>query len=107
LCTSASEFFTRPRSPGVVALTWGTNRHLLLSSTTSVVVGCLPRATPPTRMTLPRTPLSGPSTSASDSLLSPHTSRLRLTVVGSRRGGVPLKRTVPWSTPPAGTVTTS
>ena len=51
--------------------------------------------------TLPRTPPSGPTTSASESLDAPQTSRFLLTLIGSSFGGEPANFTTPATTPPS------
>src|SRR5262245_9137692 len=57
--------------------------------------------------TPPRTPPSGPTTSASELLDSPHTSRFLLTRIGSSFGGAPTNFTTPATTPPSLTSTSS
>src|SRR5687767_11265015 len=105
-CRMGSEFFTRTRSPGVTAVTWETNRHLALSSTTSRE-GFLPLVMPSRRITPPCTPPSAPTTRASDGLRSPHTSRFLFTVSGSSFGATPANFSVPVSVPPSLTGTSS
>src|SRR5262249_52569334 len=59
------------------------------------------------RITLPLTPPPAPTTSASDGLASPHTSRFLLTAIGSSLGGVPTNFTTPLTTPPSATAASS
>ncbi|OGL04255.1 MAG: hypothetical protein A3E31_03770 [Candidatus Rokubacteria bacterium RIFCSPHIGHO2_12_FULL_73_22] len=106
LCRIASEFLTRTRSPGATAVTWPTNRQPWLSRITSAPP-FLPRVTRSSSTTPPRTPPSGPTTSASEGARSPQTSRFLLTGIGSGRGGVPAKRSAPCTTPPSTTATAS
>jgi len=106
LCRTASEFFTRAFSPTASALTCETNTQRRLSSSTSAAA-LLPRATTSMSTTLPRTPRSGPTTSASEAFCSPQTSRFRCTGSGSSVGGVPANRTTPESVPPSFTAISS